>query len=106
MIGQRAKEGYLQIDHRESPGVSVSDVAPAPDRPIVGAGVNYESATVRCTQCHRIGVLNPNRGQRQNYCAKCDGFHCDGCMVSQPFGSCLTLDARFDQMSARLSVRW
>lgn len=92
----RGKEGYLQIDHRESPGVTADQVAPRPDVPIVGRGINFESATVRCTQCHRIGILNPDRGRTQNYCAKCHGFHCDGCMVANPFGHCFTLDARFD----------
>ena len=98
MIGQRAKEGYLQVDHRESPGVRPDEIAGRPDFPIVGGGMHFESATVRCTQCHRIGILRPDRGRQQNYCAKCDGFHCDGCLVSHPYGHCVTLDQVFDDL--------
>lgn len=95
---QRAREGYLQIDHRESPGIPEPNAKPHPDMPIVGRGVNFETATQRCTQCHRIVILNPDRQRPRNYCAKCDGYHCDGCTATNPYGHCDTLDAVFDRL--------
>lgn len=95
---QRAIEGYLQIDHRESPGVTVDQIAPRLDAPIVGQGINFESATLRCSQCHRIVVLNPLRTRERNYCPKCHEYHCDGCTATNPYGHCLPLTAVFDRL--------
>ncbi len=97
MFSQREREGYLQIDHRESPGVTAI-APPHPDVPIVGRGVNYQTATCRCSQCHRLILMNPLRTRPRNYCAKCNSYHCDACTATNPYGHCLTLDAVFDHL--------
>lgn len=86
MFSKRELEGYLLIDHRNSPGVSAADIAhldgrPGEQTPIVGAGVTFESATVTCAHCHALVVLNPNRSRPRNWCPKCDAYVCDdiGC---------------------------
>ncbi len=66
----RAKEGYLQIDHRASPGTK--------DIP---GGMNYESATATCAHCCSIVVLRPDRTRVRGYCRKCDDFICDACVA-------------------------
>lgn len=73
-------EGYLLIDNRAS-----------------GDGL-MESATVTCSHCHRIVVLNPDRTRPREYCSGCDHYICDGCAAirsSQP--ACLTLNAVLDR---------
>lgn len=52
-------EGYLLIDNRCS-----------------GEGM-LESATVTCSHCQRIVVLNPDRSRQRGYCRKCDHYICD-----------------------------
>lgn len=78
MSSKRRQEGYLLIDHRNAPGVPRNPafeakgfVATAP------AGQVFESATVTCSHCQVIVVLNPNRQRPRGYCAKCDHYVCD-----------------------------
>lgn len=83
MFSKRELEGYLLIDHRNSPGVTSADVAHLVGQtgerlPIVGAGQTFESATVTCAHCHAIVVLNPNRSRPRHWCPQCDAYVCDG----------------------------
>lgn len=74
----RRHEGYLLIDNRNSPGVSEAFVrASGTDAVAVGEGAVFESATVTCSHCHRIVVLNPARTRPRHYCAQCDHYVCD-----------------------------
>jgi hypothetical protein len=71
--------GYLIIDHRDSPGIDISEV---PDRillntPIVGAGEVYERDIQFCAHCGCQVILNPLRERPRGYCAKCDHYICD-----------------------------
>jgi hypothetical protein len=78
------------IDHRQSPGV------PATADPIhVGAGQLFESATVTCSHCQAIIVLNPNRSRPRHYCAKCNHYVCDklACVVT-----CDPIKKKLDQL--------
>jgi len=84
MKSKRSLEGYLQIDHRESPGVPNEMTAainaqlpPARAFPFVGPHVNFESTVVTCSHCHAIIILNPDRSRERHYCAKCDHYVCD-----------------------------
>lgn len=61
MSSHRRREGYLLVDHRAT-----------------GEGL-YESATVTCSHCHAVVVLNPDRTREREYCAGCDRYICDGC---------------------------
>ena len=78
MGSKRSQEGYLVIDHRNSPGVPQSVVGHTGKvSPAVPGGQLYESATVTCAHCQAIVILNPKRTRPRNYCAKCDDYVCD-----------------------------
>ena len=77
---QRSQEGYLIIDHRDSPGVTT----PVKQHdgtwsPILPAGVAWESAVKDCCHCQVRVILNPDRSRPRGYCAKCDAYLCDAC---------------------------
>lgn len=79
---KRQREGYLLIDHKDSPGVPEEMIQAAikAGKPVPGGlrgGLTYESATVTCCHCNRIVVLNPDRKRPRGYCAKCDHYVCD-----------------------------
>ena len=82
-------EGYLLIDHRNSPGVS-EELIRASNKPFIITKPDqlFESATVTCSHCGVIVVLNPDRTRPRGYCAKCDHYVCDnpGCgLECRPF---------------------
>ena len=82
MSSLKRHEGYLLIDNRFGPGVSEEMVrASGKDAPIVGEGRMYESATITCSHCHTVVIINPDRSRPRNYCRKCDHYVCDkpGC---------------------------
>jgi hypothetical protein len=72
MRWDRAKEGYLQIDHRCSPG----------SKEIPG-GMNYESATATCKHCTIPITLDPRRTKPKEYCPACDGYICSVCSLAK-----------------------
>jgi hypothetical protein len=80
-LSKRAFEGYLLIDHRDSPGTTVENcLANGVDpnaSPLVPKGQQYESATISCTHCQRIVILNPLRTRERHYCGYCDHYICD-----------------------------
>ena len=90
---KRSLEGYLFIDHRDSPGVTPDQVPAEVVRKygpptIVGKGQLYESATITCVHCQAIVVLNPLRTRPRNWCNKCGDYVCDNpvCITEcQPF---------------------
>jgi hypothetical protein len=60
-VSKRSHEGYLLIDNRTA------------------GGVLLESATITCSHCQCVVVLNPDRSRSRGYCPKCDHYVCDGC---------------------------
>lgn len=95
---KRAREGYLQLDHREAPGVG-PEVTRGTDAPVIRAGENYECATITCCHCGRIVILNPMRTRPRGYCAQCDHYVCDspGCNAA-----CFPRKRLLDEMQAKL----
>lgn len=78
MSSLRRHEGYLFIDHTQCEGVTESLVmASGKQAQVVGAGQLYESATVTCSHCNRVVILNPERTRPRGYCRKCDHYVCD-----------------------------
>lgn len=78
MINQRSREGYLLIDHTNSPGVSADFVYQSGlNAPVVGAGTSFESATMTCSHCNGVVILNPNRTRERGFCFKCNHYICD-----------------------------
>lgn len=80
MAGKRNHEGYLLIDHRNSPGVP-ADIARrwGFDPYLMGEGKTLEAPTLTCAHCKGSVVLNPERIRKREYCQKCDDYVCDGC---------------------------
>ena len=98
MRSKRSQEGYLLIDHRESPGVSADLVhRSGKDAPVVGKNATFESATITCSHCQAVVILNPLRTRPRNYCAKCDHYVCDrpACLTE-----CLPLKKVLDDLQA------
>lgn len=78
MISKRSQEGYFLLDHRNSPGLSESQVFAASLPPGAGRGY-FEAPVITCSHCQRGVVLNPLRNRDRSYCAKCDHYICDEC---------------------------
>lgn len=77
---KKRHEGYLQIDHRFSPGITAEDLAKAGVQGIpVPSGENFETATITCHHCQKVNRVNPKRTRPRGYCAKCDHYVCDFC---------------------------
>ena len=96
MFRKSEREGYVMIDHRESPGFSCDEMPSAYRAGIpVGAGTLFEGATNMCSHCQRIVVMNPDRVRQRGYCFNCDHYICDGCAVAmKTSGVCNSFDRR------------
>lgn len=66
MKTKRSHEGYLQIDHRDSPGTLM-----------VPGGTNGEWPTVTCAHCQFTYAVNPLRERARGWCWNCDEYICD-----------------------------
>jgi len=87
VFSKRSFEGYLEIDHRDSPGISqeLSDRESSGNfRPIPAeGGKKLQLITKRCSHCPRIVIMRPERTRARGYCPKCDGFVCDDCELKR-----------------------
>jgi hypothetical protein len=98
MATKRSQEGYLLIDHRNSPGITPEFIRSNNlDAPAVGAGVTYESAIAVCGHCSADVILNPQRTRERELCRSCDKYICDGCGAQKKAGSpCVPVQQRVD----------
>lgn len=73
-------EGWIEIDHRASPGIP-RDVALkiGIDPNMVAEGKYFEGATLTCSHCKTSYNKNPYRIRAREYCKKCDHYICDEC---------------------------
>lgn len=87
IFSKKDLEGYVKIDHRESPGFNTPQEAAEAGRksllPYVGAGKLFEGATITCSHCQRVFIKNPDRVRTRGYCPKCDHFICDPCELER-----------------------
>lgn len=84
MFSRRELEGYLLIDHRESPGITPEQAAAAGHGTIaVPAGKKLECATYNCSHCTRLVIMNPQRTRSRGYCPKCNRNVCDQCEANR-----------------------
>lgn len=104
---KRSQEGYILIDHRNSPGVSPEFIAANNlDAPAVGAGKVFESATSVCHGCGGSVILNPDRSRPREYCAKHDAYLCDNCaLIRRVSGSCIPLRKKLNDLFERITRR-
>lgn len=104
MIGKRAQEGCVLIDHRNSPGISQEFLAANNlDGPAVGAGKTYESAIWVCHGCGSDIILNPKRTRDREWCMEHDSYLCDRCALTRKItGSCVPLRKKISDIFERL----
>lgn len=96
ILSKRSLEGYLLIDNRNAPAVPSIGGAPA-----IAAGATFESATLTCSHCHAVVVLNPGRTRERHWCAKCDKYVCDGCAA---VGECRPLNQILDTLQNQAAL--
>lgn len=66
------RTGYLEIDHRASPGTAT-----------VGEGQRGQWDYALCGHCQRGVVLHPGRVRARACCLKCNAYICDGCEAAR-----------------------
>jgi hypothetical protein len=89
--------GYLQIDHRDSPGLTPADVAHVPGSIPVAGGSLLERDVLTCSHCQRGVILEPLRTRDRGYCPKCNHFVCDSCDTSRvKTGACVPMKQVLD----------
>ena len=75
--------GYLQIDHRDSPGLTEAQIewtgAPIPHN--MGRS-NFEADVVKCWHCQIMIMLNPLRQRERHMCYGCGRYICDNCNLA------------------------
>lgn len=82
MASKRKLEGWLLLDNRVNEGVPDAVVMRAGLPPGAGRGV-FESATISCSHCQAVVVLNPQRTRERAYCRACDKYLCDACGIER-----------------------
>ena len=98
VISLKQGAGFLEIDHRESPGLSPADVAHVPGGVPVPGGSHFERDVKMCSHCQRGIVLEPLRTRNRGYCAKCDHYICDHCeTIRVKTGACVPFRAVLDR---------
>lgn len=74
----RDTEGYVRIDHRESPGIE--------GHPFANRGQFFEAPTFGCPYCQRVVIVNPKRTRDREYCPKLHRYICDECGAKRKLG--------------------
>lgn len=77
------KEGYLIVDHRASPGLSERLAQRAGYNPFLcREGRVFEAATLTCSHCKTVQIMNPERTRARGFCPKCNHYICDSCTAA------------------------
>lgn len=92
--------GFFEIDHRDSPGLTPSDVAGIPGALAVGPGEHFETDVYQCSHCQR-GVLHRrvHTNTPPAICPKCYHQICQHCerMRVASGGECVPFKAVLDR---------
>ena len=106
MFRRRETEGYLLIDHSDSPGLSEAERIKAGLSPLmpIGKGQVLKAPTFCCSHCDRIVVMNPLRNRERTVCFKCDLYICDDpCTVAYALtGKCRCRAIRIAEFEAQV----
>ena len=109
MPSLRAHEGYLLIDHTNSPGIpaDMAEKMAARGWAVSAGSTKLEAATITCAHCQQQLIMNIDRTRDRGYCAKCDHYVCDRCSVPgmcEPFAKLadLVADGKYEQMESSL----
>lgn len=92
--------GYLFIDHRNSPGM--------PDEVMMRAGYPagsgkglFECDTLKCAHCGSVQIKNTMRSRERGKCGKCNSYVCDGCAARlHATMECTPITKLIDQLGA------
>ena len=77
---KRSNEGYLLLDHSNSPGLGEEVIhGMGDDLPLNAGRGKFEAPTYTCSHCQAIVILNPLRQRERHYCTGCDHYICDTC---------------------------
>ena len=107
MFSKKEREGYVMIDHRNSPGFTCDEAPGAYKAGIpVGAGAFFEGSTNTCSHCTAVVVMNPDRVRQRGYCYNCDHFICDRCATTMKLtGVCYSFSRRIeDEYNKRILI--
>jgi hypothetical protein len=91
----KRNQGYLELDHRNSPGLPEDFLARRHLPKEAGRGV-YEAETFTCGHHPGVVIVAPERMRRERVtCWKCDRWLCDRCAAIHKAtgGDCLNYDA-------------
>jgi hypothetical protein len=80
MASRTQREGFLEIDHTASPGLParVARLMGLSPRE-TGEGQKLERATLACSHCPGVFLVEPRRTRERYYCRTCDHYICDSC---------------------------
>ena len=81
MFSLKEKEGYLLIDHTDSPGISAEQARKMGSHIVAPGGKKVEASTYMCCGCEATVVLNPDRLRTREYCRECHSYMCDTCAL-------------------------
>lgn len=80
MFTKKSQEGYLMVDHRASPGLTIEEARLSGFDPTqCGEGKLFETATLTCAHCKIVVVKSPLRTRARPHCFKCNHYICDFC---------------------------
>lgn len=96
VFSQRELEGYVRIDHRESPGI--------PGMPFRSKGTFFEAPTMTCNHCQAVVIVNPDRTRERARCYSCDHYICDACEGLRVAGkSCRPMKQVIDELLTEIA---
>jgi hypothetical protein len=108
IFSKREREGYVSVDHRNSPGLSEEWAAEASKATgvqidAVPGGTHFQSPTFKCAHCPRQVVMRPDRTRARNYCTRCDWYICDDCALLRKISNvaCRPYQRYLDQWQTR-----
>lgn len=76
-------QGYLEIDHSQSPGIPEHLAGEWKARGLIvaGPGETLKRDTWLCPHCNAIVVKNPDRTRPREVCRRCMKVVCDKCVL-------------------------
>lgn len=103
MTSQRAYEGCLLLDHRDSPGIADAQLNALGLPAGIGHGLQ-EVPTFTCRHCTAVVVMNAQRTRPREYCRQCDSYICDRCgAIKAQTKQCVTWDQVVEEHLNRVS---
>jgi hypothetical protein len=82
LLTKKSREGYIFLDHRNSPGLPEDIALEAGfDPALCVSGQQMEVASLTCAHCGRVTPKSVYKGREYAECIKCDHYVCNVCAV-------------------------